>query len=400
MEQTTKPIQQIKIALDAMGGDLAPEMAVKGAVLAARDYKVPIILVGDEQAIKAELAKQNAHDLPFEFRHASEAIEMGEKPQTMIKKKKNSSLRIAFELVKSGEAKAIVSAGNSGALLYGALFVLKRLKLVSRPGIAARMPSLHGTVVIIDAGANAVCKPGNLVEFAIMGSSYFKHVFGVRKPRVGVLSNGEEDTKGTDLTRETHEQLKKGGLNYIGYVEGRDIFSGNVDVIVCDGFTGNIVIKTTEGVAHNLTTLLRSELRRSIFSKLGYLLARKSFKNFRKKLDYREYGGALLLGVDAPVVFSHGSSNERAFMNALRVAHEYAERDIVTSIRKDLEQNEELFAFKKRRPLIDRLLHPFSRKEEDGEEGPKDATDPEEELPETEEQVSEPGFRAQGTEIT
>ena len=191
-----------------------------------------------------------------------------------------------------------------------------------------------------------------------------------------MLSNGEEDTKGTDLTRETHDQLQKGGLNYIGLCRrAGDIFSGDVDVVVCDGFTGNIVIKTTEGVAHNLTTLLRSELRRSIFSKLGYLLARKAFKNFRKRLDYREYGGALLLGVDKPVVFAHGSSNERAFMNALRVAHEYAERDIVASIRKDLEQNEEFFAFKKRRPLIDRILHPFSRKEEDGEDVPEEGAE-------------------------
>ena len=185
MDQTIKRHTHIKVALDAMGGDFAPEMAVKGAVLAARDHNVPIILVGDEKAIKAELAKQNALDIPFEIRHASEAIEMGEKPQVMIKKKKNSSLRIAFELVKSDEAQAIVSAGNSGALLYGALFVLKRLKLVSRPGIAARMPSLRGTVVIVDAGANAVCKPENLVEFAIMGSSYFKHVF--RQPCWSIL---------------------------------------------------------------------------------------------------------------------------------------------------------------------------------------------------------------------
>jgi glycerol-3-phosphate acyltransferase PlsX len=367
MENTITENSQIKVALDAMGGDFAPEMAVKGAVLAAREHNANVILVGDEAALKAEIVKNNALDIPFEIRHAPEVIAMGEKPQAMIRKKK-ASLRLAFETVKNNEAQGIVSAGNSGAVLYGALFVLKRLKLVSRPGIAARMPAAHGTVVIIDAGANALCKPENLIDFSIMGESYFRNSFGVRKPRVGLLSNGAEDTKGTDLTRTTHEFLKKGALNYIGYIEGRDVFGGEVDVVVCDGFTGNIVIKTAEGVAHNLTSLLRSELRRSIIAKLGYLLSRTSFRSFTKRLDYREYGGALLLGVNKPVVFAHGSSNERAFMNAIRVACEYAKKDIVSTIQADLEQSEDVSAFKKRHPLIRKILRPFSSKEKDGGE--------------------------------
>ncbi len=368
MERTVTNASKIKIALDAMGGDFAPEMAVKGAVLAARNNNVNVILVGNEEAIKKELNKNNALDLHFEVRHAPDVVEMGEKPQSMIRKKKKASLRIAFEMVKNNEAQAIVSAGNSGAVLYGALFVLKRLRQVSRPGIAARMPSVHGTVVIMDAGANAICKPENLIDFSIMGSSYFRNIFGVREPRVGLLSNGEEDSKGTNLTRWTHELLKKSALNYIGYIEGRDVFGGKVDVVVCDGFTGNIVIKTTEGVAHNLTTLLRGELRNSLLSRVGYVLARRAFQNFRKRLDYREYGGALLLGVDKPVVFAHGSSNERAFMNAIRVAREYVEKDIVSHLKHDLEQSESLYVSKKRHPFIDKILRPFSHKEKNGDE--------------------------------
>lgn len=368
MQNRTGYRPAIKIALDAMGGDFAPAMAVKGAVRAARAFDLALILVGDEHVLWRELEKHKCQGLSLEVRHAPEVIEMGEKPHHLIRKKKRSSLRVAFELVRNNEAHAIVSAGNSGAVLYGALFVLKRLKHVIRPGIAARMPSASGTVVIIDAGANSICKPDNLIEFAVMGSGYFRHSFGVAEPRVGVLSNGEEDSKGTDLTRDTHEQLKKTRLNYIGYVEGRDVFAGKVDVVVCDGFTGNIVIKTAEGVAQNLTSVLKSEISRSFFARIGYLMSRTAFRGFKKKLDYREYGGALLLGVEKPVVFAHGSSDDLAFMNAIRVAREYVEKDVISSLRHDLEHTAELYRFEKRHPFINKIIRPFSTREKISDE--------------------------------
>ena len=237
-----------KIAVDAMGGDFAPEIVVQGAVLAARDYHIPVLLVGDEEKIRKELEKNDGLHLPIEVHHAPEVIEMGEEPYHMIRKKKRSSLRLAFELVKQNEAQGLVSAGNSGAVVYGALFVLKRIKHINRPGIATVMPSVLGTVMVIDAGANTICKPRNLVQFALMGSVFCTHMFGLHEPRIGVLSNGEEETKGTDLTRITNDLLKKSPLNYVGYVEGRDVFSGNVDVVVCDGFVGNVLLKVSEGI--------------------------------------------------------------------------------------------------------------------------------------------------------
>ena len=263
----------IKIAVDAMGGDFAPEMAVKGAILAARKFNINIVLVGEEDAVKEELEKNAGSDLPIEVYHAPEKIEMGEEPYHLIRKKKRSSIRLAFELVRQNQAQAVVSAGNSGAVVYGALFILKRLKNISRPGIAAMMPSLKGGVLVIDAGANTICRPQNFVQFALMGSVYYKHIMGFPNPRVGVLSNGEEETKGTELTRHANELLKKSSINYIGYVEGRDVFSGKVDIVVCDGFVGNILIKTTEGVAESLVAVLKTEIQKRFISRFGYMLA-------------------------------------------------------------------------------------------------------------------------------
>jgi len=285
-----------------MGGDFAPEIVVQGAVLAARDYHIPVLLVGDEEKIRKELEKNDGLHLPIEVHHAPEVIEMGEEPYHMIRKKKRSSLRLAFELVKQNEAQGLVSAGNSGAVVYGALFVLKRIKHINRPGIATVMPSVLGTVMVIDAGANTICKPRNLVQFALMGSVFCTHMFGLHEPRIGVLSNGEEETKGTDLTRITNDLLKKSPLNYVGYVEGRDVFSGNVDVVVCDGFVGNVLLKVSEGIVASIVAGLKAEFGKRLFSRIGYLFARKSFLNLKKQLDYAEYGGAPLLGVEKPVI--------------------------------------------------------------------------------------------------
>jgi len=353
----SREISVKKIAVDAMGGDFAPEMVVKGAVLAAKHFNISSILVGYEDKIRAELEKNKGQNLPIEVYHAPEVIEMGEEPYHMIRKKKYSSLRIAFELVRQNEAQALMSAGNSGAVVYGALFVLKRIKNISRPGIATLMPSLKGRVMVIDAGANTLCRPQNLAQFALMGSVYFQHVFGILNPKVGVLSNGEEETKGTDLTREANELLKKSTLNYIGYAEGKDVFAGDVDIVVCDGFVGNVLLKVAEGMAESMITSLRGDIQSRFFSRLGYLFAKQSFANFKKRVDYAEYGGAPLLGVDKPVIIAHGKSNDRAVMNAIRVSHEYAKKDIVGKLIEEVECDETQHGLKKRHPFLDKILH-------------------------------------------
>jgi len=360
----------IKIAVDAMGGDFAPEMAVKGAILAARKFNVNIVLVGEEDAIKEEIEKNSGTDLSIEICHAPEKIEMGEEPYHLIRKKKNSSIRVAFELVSQNQAQAVVSAGNSGAVVYGALFILKRLRNISRPGIAAMMPSLKGGVLVVDAGANTICRPQNFVQFAVMGSVYYKHIIGSSNPRVGVLSNGEEESKGTELTRHANELLKKSSLNYIGYVEGRDVFSGNVDIIVCDGFAGNVLIKTAEGVVETLMAVLKGEIKQRFFSRVGYLFCRPAFVNLKKRFDYSEYGGAVLLGIDKPVVFGHGSSNAQAFMNAVRVAREYVQKDVNNKLIEELHNNEDLYSLKKGVSFINKIFRTGSAKE-------KDQTEPE-----------------------
>lgn len=352
----TQPLTT-KIAVDAMGGDFAPEMIVKGAMLAAKNLQINILLVGDEEKVRAALKKNNGFNLPIEVCHAPEVIEMGEEPYHMIRKKKRSSLRLAFELVKQDEAQALVSAGNSGAVVYGALFVLKRIRNISRPGIATLMPSLKGTVMVIDAGANTTCRPQNLAQFALMGSVYFKHAYGFLDPKVGVLSNGEEETKGTDLTRQANELLKKSTLNYIGYVEGRDVFNGNVDIVVCDGFVGNVLLKVSEGVAESIMASLRGEIGKRFFSRIGYLFAKKSFSSFKRQFDYAEYGGAPLLGVDKPVIIAHGKSDTRAIMNAIRIANEYVQRDIIGKLILELEHNEALQSLKNRPSFLEKIFH-------------------------------------------
>lgn len=365
MPQRAAEHSDIKIAVDAMGGDFAPEMAVKGAVLAARNLHAHVVLVGDAAVVSEQLKANNGTDLPIEVYHAPEKIGMGEEPYHLIRKKKRSSLRLAFELVRENGAHAVVSAGNSGAVVYGALFILKRLHHINRPGIGALMPSAKGPLLVIDAGANVTCKPQNLIQFAIMGSVYYRHTVGISNPVVAVLSNGEEDIKGTDLTRQANDLLKKSSLNYMGYVEARDVFSGKIQVVVCDGFVGNILIKASEGIAETVGSVLKEEIKSRFFSRLGYALARPSFVDFKKRFDYAEYGGAVLLGVDRPVIFGHGSSNAVAFMNAIRVAQEYVKNDINTKLIHELNENEDLHSVKIRHPFLNRILNPLGSKESD-----------------------------------
>ncbi len=313
----------LKIALDAMGGDHAPQVEVEGAVLAAKEFGAQVILVGDTGTIEKELSRYDVKELPIFIKHASEVIGMEESPSKALRKK-DSSMRVAFEMVKNGEADAVASAGNSGAAMATAMFVLRKLEGVDRPAIAAVMPTLKGASVVLDVGANVDCKPSHLIQFAIMGEVYAQFILKKDRPTVGLLSNGEEESKGTDLTRETHAVLKQLPMNYIGYIEGRDIFAGNADVVVCDGFVGNVVLKTSEGLADAIGQMLKTEIMKSTLAKMGYLLSKGAFRRFKKKVDYSEYGGAPLLGIDGVGIISHGSSTPNAIKNAIRVAQEFA----------------------------------------------------------------------------
>ncbi|WP_221252513.1 phosphate acyltransferase PlsX [Desulfuromonas versatilis] len=310
------------VAVDAMGGDNAPGVEVEGAVAAARRWGVAIILVGDSARIEQELAKHQAQGLSISIRHASEVVGMHDSASDAVRKKKNSSIRVAFELVKQGEAHAVVSAGNSGATMAAGMFVLKRIPGIDRPAIATIMPSIEGHTLVLDVGGNVDCKPQHLAQFALMGQVYARHVLGKADPRVGLLSNGEELTKGNEQTREAHGLLKEAPFRYIGYVEGRDIFKGSVDVVVCDGFVGNVVLKVAEGLAEGIGAMLRREIGGRFLAKIGYLLARPAFEAFKKRVDYAEIGGAPLFGIEGTGMICHGGSSPRAIMNAIGQARQ------------------------------------------------------------------------------
>ena len=334
----------MKIAVDAMGGDFAPQSIVEGAVLAAREHGVPVVLVGDEKIVRQEVAKYPGTDsLPLTYVHASEAVGMDESPLTPIRKKKDSSIKVAFDLLKEGDASAVVSAGNSGAVMATAVFLLE--KLVDRPAIGTIFPTLKGWTIMLDGGANVDCKPSHLVQFALMGEAYAQYILKKDRPRVGLLSNGEEESKGNELIRETHAILKTSSIGYIGPVEGRDIFNGRADVVICDGFVGNAVLKICEGLAEAIGSMIRQEIQGSIWGKIGYLFAHKAVGHIKKKLDYSEYGGAPLLGVDGVVIIGHGRSTPKAMKNAIRIAHEYAQISLPKLLLRNLEENQDLQRF-------------------------------------------------------
>src|SRR5512136_2662637 len=267
------PERSMRVAVDAMGGDNAPIVEVEGAIAAVREFGVPVILVGDTAIINNELVKHDCRGLDIAVRHASEVVGMHDSAADAVRKKRDSSIRVAFDLVKNGEADAVVSAGNSGATMAAGMFVLKRLAGIERPAIAQVFPTQKGDTLVLDVGGNVDCKPVHLVQFAIMGEVYARLVLGAERPRIGLLSNGEEESKGNDLTRETNALLKNISLDYVGYVEGRDIFNGTVDVVVCDGFVGNVVLKLSEGLVETVGKMLREEIERSLLAKTGYLLA-------------------------------------------------------------------------------------------------------------------------------
>ncbi len=322
----------MKVALDAMGGDFAPEMTIAGAVEAVNEYDIEVILVGDRQQLTDSLNGKRHPSNKISIVHTSEVVAMNESPAVALRKKKDSSIRVAIELVKSNLADAAVSAGNSGVAMATSLFILGKLPNVDRPAIAAIMPSLTGFFVLIDAGANVDCKPENLMQFALMGNAYYKAIFGVPDPQVALLSIGEEDTKGNELTKEAFKLLKHSGINFTGNIEGKDIFSGSADVIVCDGFIGNIVLKVSEGLAETIIKMLKREIINVTTGKLGYLMIKPAIRNFKKRTDYSEYGGAPLLGINGTCIISHGRSSSKAIKNAIRVSAEMAKEKVHENI--------------------------------------------------------------------
>jgi glycerol-3-phosphate acyltransferase PlsX len=314
----------IKIAVDVMGGDNAPATEIAGAILACRQWGSHVILVGDSGLIEKNLAAHQLAGLNLEVHHASEVVGMDDSASDAVRKKKDSSIRVAFDLVKNGQADAVVSTGNSGATMAAGMFVLKRVAGIDRPAIATVLPNQVDRTVVLDMGANVDCKAQNLQQFAIMGSLYAEHVLGKTAPRVGLLSNGTEEKKGTDLTREAHHLLKKTDLNYVGYVEGADVYNGTTDVIVCDGFVGNVLLKVSEGLAVAIASMLKKEIENRFLARLGYLLSLQAFKAFKKRVDPAEYGGAPLLGLDGTGIICHGSSSPVAISVAIRQAEEFA----------------------------------------------------------------------------
>jgi phosphate acyltransferase len=327
----------ITIAVDAMGGDHAPRPEVEGAVVAAREFGVRILLVGLAPELKRELAKHAHRGLPIEIVPASEIITMHDSPSQAFRKKKDSSAHVAAKLVRGGLADGFISAGNTGAVMAVARFGLGTLPSVDRAALAAPFPTARGgTSVLVDVGANVDSKPAHLVQFAVMGEIYYRAIFGTRRPKVALLSIGEEEMKGNELTREAHIRLKQSTLNFVGNVEGREIFGGAVDVIVCDGFIGNVALKISEGVAQHIVGLLKDALQSTLSSQVGYVLSRKAYKTFRKKIDYSEYGGAPLLGVKGVTVIGHGSSNAHAIKNAIRVATELVRGGVNERIEQEL----------------------------------------------------------------
>ena len=329
----------MKIAVDAMGGDYAPSAVVEGSVLAAKELGAPLVLVGDRERVEDELKKHDTRGLNISIKHASEVVGMDEAPALAIRKKKDSSLKVCFELVKKGEAGAVVTAGNSGAAMAAGIFVLKKIKGVERPAIALALPTMKNPAVLLDVGGNVDCKPIHLLQFAVMGDVYARYALKIERPRIGLLSNGEEEGKGNELTRETHALLKKTHLNYAGYVEGRDIYRGDVDVVVADGFVGNVVLKLSEGLIEAVTSMLKEEIMSSLSSKIGYFLAKEAFRKLKKKLDYAEYGGAPLLGIEGVCIISHGRSSPKAIKNAVIKACEFTRGRVNAHLTEEIEKS-------------------------------------------------------------
>lgn len=329
----------MKIAVDAMGGDNAPAVVIDGAVKAAAELGCRILLVGPEDVVKAELSRHDTAGLDIGIVHASQVVEMDESPSVAFRKKKDSSITVGIRLVKNGEADAFVSAGNTGAVMAAGSLLLRTIPGIGRAAIAIMLPTSKGYSVLIDAGASVDCKAGTLFEFGIMGSAYASHMLAKEQPVVGVLSIGEEETKGNDISREAASLLQKSSLNFIGNIEAKEVYRGTADVIVCDGFVGNVSLKVSESVAEMIGNALKEIFSRNLRTKLAYMLIRPYLDEFKKRVDYHEVGGAPLLGLNGTVIICHGSSKSKTIKNAIIRAERFSRMDVNSIIRRSLESN-------------------------------------------------------------
>lgn len=327
----------MKIAVDAMGGDHAPGEIIRGVLEATRQFNQQVILVGDESLIQKEIAGYRSELLSVV--HAPETISMRESPVAAVRRKKNSSVVKAVQLIQDGLADAVVSAGNTGAVMTAGLLLLGPVPGIDRPAIAIILPNKRGRTLLVDAGANVDCKPFHLLQFGIMGYLYMQEILGVSQPKVGLLNIGEEETKGNELTLAAFQLLRRVNINFIGNVEGREIYEGTADVVICDGFIGNIVLKAEEGMITALLDMAKDEIKRNPLAKLGMAMLMPTLRNFWRKLDYAEYGGAPLLGLDGIVIVCHGRSSARAICNAIRLARESVENKLVLAIKKCIQES-------------------------------------------------------------
>ena len=325
----------MKVAVDAMGGDFGPRVIVEGAIRASKEYHAEVLLVGKEDLIKKEYDSLPHSQAKIAIINASESIDMKEWLLS-IRRKKKSSIRIGTELVKAKEADAFVSTGNTAAVVYISKRVLGTLQGVDRPALSLLVPTLKGVTLLTDVGANVNCKPQHLVQFAVMGQVFMESVMGLKNPRIALMSVGEEEIKGNDLTKEVHDRLVSSSLNFIGNMEGKDIYSGRADVIVSDGFTGNVALKVSEGVVETFFNMARNEIMKNLFAKIGFILMKRNVKKLYKKIDYAEYGGAHLLGLNGVCIIGHGRSNPNAVKNAVRVAREFVLQRVQEKIQIEL----------------------------------------------------------------
>lgn len=337
----------MNILLDAMGGDNAPDANIKGTVNTINQIKAEVTLIGKEEVIRSKIKEFYGKELEeisprLKIKNATETIEMEDQPTVAIKHKKDSSMVVGFKMLKDGEGDVFISAGNSGALLAGATLLVGRIKGIDRPALAGILPAYKSRLVLMDCGANTNCKPINLLQFAQMSSIYLKNTFGIERPAIGLLNIGTEETKGNELVRESYQLLKEKSeeldINFVGNVEGRDAFSGKIDAIVTDGFTGNVFLKTTEGLGKFVKKSLIESFTETIFTKISYLIAKKPIKTLSKAMDYKSYGGALFLGVKKPVVKAHGSSDEKLFEYTLKQAEKFVENKAVDKMIEEFEK--------------------------------------------------------------
>lgn len=337
----------ITIAIDAMGGDFGPSVIVPGAIRAAQLTGAKIILVGNTKEIENELKALSLKDIKMEIVHASDVVSMDEKPSDILRRKKNASIQVACQLVKEGIANGIVSAGHSGASVACGMFIIGRIPGVERPALASIMPTEKNPLILLDVGATVDCKPYHLFQFGLMGDAFARDLLNISSPRIGLLSIGEEEGKGNIQVKEAYELLKLAqNMHFSGNIEGRDLFTGNVDVTVCDGFVGNVALKLSEGLSSSLARVLKKELLSAgIFSKVGTMLSKGAFKNFAKFIDYAEYGGAPLLGLQGVFIVSHGSSNEKAICNATKMAVLFEQKETNKRLIDSISLNEELTRF-------------------------------------------------------